>query len=230
MNGGAFEAECEPSKVKFFDRERGRTFIHPSSICFSVGKYESSWLVYTEMTEVRARQAGRHGGLACVCRASCVRMAFFTLPTYLPVHAPAVHGLIRHRDILCRSATLNLLFTFPTTEPLPSCYLLPAPPPPHTCARVCAQTSKLFVRESSMVPVYALLLFGGALRSEPERQRLFVDDWVEFTASERIGAMVRGVRAQLDALLTAKIADPLMDLSGSKAVAVAQELLSTDGF
>lgn len=81
-----------------------------------------------------------------------------------------------------------------------------------------------------MVPVYALLLFGGELRSEPERQRLLVDEWVEFVANERVGAMVRAVRGRLDALLAAKIADPLMDVSDAQAVAVAQALIAGDGY
>jgi ATP-dependent RNA helicase DHX57 len=53
---------------------------------------------------------------------------------------------------------------------------------------------------------------------------------VEFTASERIGAMVRGMRIELDKLLDAKISDPQLDVTKAKVVAAAQELLSTDGF
>ena len=61
----------------------GRVFIHPGSVNFNVGRFDSGWLVYTDMVS----------------------------------------------------------------------------------------TSKLFVRESSMVPVYALLLFGGRLRSHVHTQQ-----------------------------------------------------------
>ncbi|GFR46511.1 hypothetical protein Agub_g8095, partial [Astrephomene gubernaculifera] len=50
--GGTEEAEADAKDVKLFDRERGRVFLHPGSVCFSVGKYESGWLVYTQMTEM----------------------------------------------------------------------------------------------------------------------------------------------------------------------------------
>ncbi len=43
--GGVFEAEMEAKAIKFFDRDRGRTFIHPASVLFKVGKFESHYLV-----------------------------------------------------------------------------------------------------------------------------------------------------------------------------------------
>ena len=51
MDGGAFEVEPDPAAVKFFDRERGRTFMHPGSVCFKAGKYDSGFVVYTSMTQ-----------------------------------------------------------------------------------------------------------------------------------------------------------------------------------
>jgi ATP-dependent RNA helicase DHX57 len=71
--GGAFEVDSVARELKFFDRERGRVFLHPSSSNFARGRFESGWLVFSELV----------------------------------------------------------------------------------------QTSRVFVRESSMVPVYAVLLFGG---------------------------------------------------------------------
>jgi hypothetical protein len=52
------------------------------------------------------------------------------------------------------------------------------------------ETSKAFVRESSMVPVYAILLFGGALAVSHERGLLTVDGWAQFKAPARIGVLV----------------------------------------
>ena len=51
VDGGAFEIEPEPSAVKFFDRERGRTFMHPGSVCFKIGKFDSGFMVFTSMTQ-----------------------------------------------------------------------------------------------------------------------------------------------------------------------------------
>ncbi|KAF5825506.1 hypothetical protein DUNSADRAFT_9156, partial [Dunaliella salina] len=49
VEGGTVEAEASPAAIKFFDRTRGRAFMHPTSVNFSVGKFESSWLVYTQV-------------------------------------------------------------------------------------------------------------------------------------------------------------------------------------
>ena len=38
-------------QVKFFERGKGRVFHHPSSINFDCGRFESGWLVYTDMVE-----------------------------------------------------------------------------------------------------------------------------------------------------------------------------------
>lgn len=142
VEGGAFEVDPEPSQVKFFDRERGRAFMHPGSICFRIGKFDSGFMVFTSMT----------------------------------------------------------------------------------------QTSKLFVREASMVPVYSLLLFGGSLDIDMAHSIISVDGWAEFKAPASIGILVKGLRAELDAVLAAKIRDPGLELSNSKAAAAVMELLSTDGF
>lgn len=142
VHGGTAEAENDPKDIKLYDRERGRTFVHPASVCFTVGKYESGWVVYTQMTE----------------------------------------------------------------------------------------TSKLFVRELSMVPVYALLLFGGDISVDRDRGLLRLDGWAEFKASPQVGVMVRELRGEMDRLLGAKIAAPDMELGGSKLVEAVEGLLSTDGF
>ncbi|EFJ42064.1 hypothetical protein VOLCADRAFT_119557, partial [Volvox carteri f. nagariensis] len=142
VHGGTEEAEADPKDVKFFDRERGRVFIHPSSQLFTVGKFESGWLVATQMTE----------------------------------------------------------------------------------------TSKLFVREASMVPVYALLLFGGEINVDHGGARLWVDGWAEFKAAAQVGVMVRQLRGEMDRLLGAKINDPELRLGSDPIVAAVEQLLSTDGF
>ena len=38
-------------QVKFFERRKGRVFHHPASVNFDCGRFESGWLVYTDMVE-----------------------------------------------------------------------------------------------------------------------------------------------------------------------------------
>ena len=142
VHGGAIETEGSGAKVKIFDRERGRVFIHPSSINFTTGKFESGWLVFSDMME----------------------------------------------------------------------------------------TSKIFIRECSMVPVYAVLLFGGNITVQHEKGMLIVDDWASFKSPARIGVLVRELRVELARLLERKIEDPALEISKSKLIDAMHHLLSTDGF
>ncbi|GLD97024.1 hypothetical protein PINS_up005707 [Pythium insidiosum] len=91
------------------------------------------------------------------------------------------------------------------------------------------QTSKVFVRESSMVNPYALLLFGGALEVAHEKNLLVLDGWIRFQAVARIGVLIKAMRRQLDALLTRKIADPTLDISRSELVTAMSHLLKSEG-
>jgi len=140
--GGAVEAEGEAGKVRLFDRERGRVFLHPSSVNFSCGKFESGWLVYSDIV----------------------------------------------------------------------------------------QTSKVFCRETSMVPVYAVLLFGGDVSVHHEAGLVRVDDWATFKAPARIAVLVRELRREVAALLERKVEDPELDVGASRVVEAMHHLLSTDGF
>ena len=57
-----------------------------------------------------------------------------------------------------------------------------------------------------------------------------VDGWATFKAPARIAVLVRELRAQCAALLAHKIADPGLDVSGSRVVEAMHHLLATDGF
>jgi ATP-dependent RNA helicase DHX57 len=56
---------------------------------------------------------------------------------------------------------------------------------------------QVFVRETSMVPVYSLLLFGGQLEVVHDKGLITVDGWAQFKAPGRIGVLVRELRAQV---------------------------------
>jgi len=92
------------------------------------------------------------------------------------------------------------------------------------------QTSKVFVREASMVPVYAVLLFGGEVQVHHEQGLVRVDSWATFKAPARIAVLVRELRAEVAALLGRKVMDPGVDLAASRVVEAMHHLLSTDGF
>ena len=52
------------------------------------------------------------------------------------------------------------------------------------------ETSKVYVREASMVPVYALLLFGGRLTVHHVDGLIKLDNWATFKAPAQIATLV----------------------------------------
>ena len=53
------QVDSEAVKLRYMDRVKGRVFQHPGSINFDCGRFESGWLVYTEMVETsKARAPG----------------------------------------------------------------------------------------------------------------------------------------------------------------------------
>ncbi|KAL6770675.1 hypothetical protein ACKKBF_B32175 [Auxenochlorella protothecoides x Auxenochlorella symbiontica] len=92
------------------------------------------------------------------------------------------------------------------------------------------RTSKVFVRASSAVPAYAILLFAGELSVDHVAGTLTAGGWARFKAPARIGVLVRDLRAAVASLLAAKIADPGLSLAGSPVVEALHSLLASDGF
>jgi len=81
------------------------------------------------------------------------------------------------------------------------------------------RTSRVFVRELSMVPVYPMVLFGGGDGVKVELQRgEFVlsleNGWIKFgTKSHSVAECLKEMRSELDNLLEEKIRRPTLDLS-----------------
>ncbi|KAL7690424.1 putative RWD domain, RNA helicase HrpA, Helicase superfamily, ATP-binding protein [Plasmopara halstedii] len=91
------------------------------------------------------------------------------------------------------------------------------------------QTSKIFVRECTMVNTYALLLFGGHLEVTHEKNLLTLDGWIHFNAVARIGVLIKKIRQHLDRLLLDKIANPSIEIAQSELVTAISHLLTSEG-
>ena len=83
------------------------------------------------------------------------------------------------------------------------------------------KTSRVFVRELSMVPIYPMVLFGGGDGVKVELQRgkfglLVEDGWIKFvTASHKVAECLKEMRSELDRLLEEKIRDTSLDLNSN---------------
>ncbi|KAJ3402528.1 ATPdependent RNA helicase [Chytriomyces hyalinus] len=87
-------------------------------------------------------------------------------------------------------------------------------------------TSKVYLRDATMVSPWAVLMFGGELCVDMEGRTLAVSELVKFQAFPRIAVLVNGLRKQLDRLLALKVEQPDMDALETPLGAVLTELLS----
>eukprot|EP00057_Strongylocentrotus_purpuratus_P028270 XP_011682744.1 PREDICTED: putative ATP-dependent RNA helicase DHX57 [Strongylocentrotus purpuratus] len=98
------------------------------------------------------------------------------------------------------------------------------------------KTSKVYIRDCSMVSVYPLLLFGGCeLKIDLKAGEFIIsldNGWIQFRVkSIEVGELMRTLRKELDQLLADKINQPDMDLGtcprGSRIIAAIVQLIST---
>uniref|UniRef100_A0A8D0GNK2 RNA helicase n=1 Tax=Sphenodon punctatus TaxID=8508 RepID=A0A8D0GNK2_SPHPU len=98
------------------------------------------------------------------------------------------------------------------------------------------KTSRVFIRDCSMVSVYPLVLFGGGQVNVWLQKGEFVisldDGWIRFVAaSHQVAELVKELRCELDQLLQDKIRNPSMDLCtcprGSRIISMIVKLVTT---
>ncbi|WWC60817.1 uncharacterized protein I303_103393 [Kwoniella dejecticola CBS 10117] len=96
-----------------------------------------------------------------------------------------------------------------------------------------AETSKVFLRDATEVPLYGLLLFGGNITINHWAGGIMIgkDGFVKLRAGTRIGVLCSQLRRLLDAQLTEQIESPhSADMSGHEEVVNAMmALLQRDG-
>ncbi|XP_010006818.1 PREDICTED: putative ATP-dependent RNA helicase DHX57 [Chaetura pelagica] len=98
------------------------------------------------------------------------------------------------------------------------------------------KTSRVFIRDCSMVSVYPLVLLGGGqvhMQLQKGECVISLDDgWIQFVAaSHQVAELVKELRCELDQLLQDKIKNPSMDLCmcprGSRIIAMIVKLVTT---
>ncbi|XP_076990146.1 putative ATP-dependent RNA helicase DHX57 isoform X2 [Tamandua tetradactyla] len=98
------------------------------------------------------------------------------------------------------------------------------------------KTSRVFIRDCSMVSVYPLVLFGGGqVNVQLQRGEFIVsldDGWIRFAAvSHQVAELVKELRCELDQLLQDKIKNPSIDLCtcprGSRIISMIVKLVTT---
>ncbi|XP_028777530.1 DExH-box ATP-dependent RNA helicase DExH1 isoform X2 [Neltuma alba] len=90
------------------------------------------------------------------------------------------------------------------------------------------KTTSIYIRDSTNISDYALLLFGGNLTPSKTGEGIeMLGGYLHFSASKSVIELIRKLRGELDKLLNRKIEEPGFDISaeGKGVVAAAVELL-----
>ncbi|XP_050227826.1 DExH-box ATP-dependent RNA helicase DExH1 isoform X2 [Mercurialis annua] len=90
------------------------------------------------------------------------------------------------------------------------------------------KTTGIYIRDSTNISDYALLLFGGNLIPSKNGEGIeMLGDYLHFSASKSVIELIRKLRAELDKLLKRKIVEPSLDISleGKGVVSAVVELL-----
>ena len=97
------------------------------------------------------------------------------------------------------------------------------------------KTANIFLRDSTMVSNYTLLLLGGAMDARIDERSgdttyALLGGYVQFTVDSRTAQLVGALRARLDELLAAKLADARLDVGpgGREIVHAIDELLRSE--
>ncbi|XP_058205319.1 DExH-box ATP-dependent RNA helicase DExH1 isoform X3 [Rhododendron vialii] len=90
------------------------------------------------------------------------------------------------------------------------------------------KTTSIFIRDSTNISDYALLMFGGNLVPSKKGEGIeMLGGYLHFSASKSVLELIRKLRGELDKLLNKKIEEPGLDISveGKGVVAAVIELL-----
>eukprot|EP00938_MAST-03A_sp_MAST-3A-sp1_P000445 g445.t1 len=95
------------------------------------------------------------------------------------------------------------------------------------------QTSKIFLRSTSTLPPYALLLCGGDVKVDYSENstmaEVSIDGWIRFQTPARVAAIVKELRVLLSELLRRKIANPRLEIGSSPMIVAMSKLLMASG-
>ncbi|WOL11159.1 DExH-box ATP-dependent RNA helicase DExH7, chloroplastic isoform X3 [Canna indica] len=92
------------------------------------------------------------------------------------------------------------------------------------------ETSKVFLRDSSVISPYSLLLFGGSMVIHHQAGLIVIDGWLKLTAPAQTAVLFKELRATLDAVLKELIRKPETDtfLKNEVVKSIVQLLLEEE--
>ncbi|OAY64742.1 ATP-dependent RNA helicase Dhx29 [Ananas comosus] len=70
------------------------------------------------------------------------------------------------------------------------------------------ETTKIFLRDTSIISPYAILLFGGSMVVQHQAASVMIDGWIKLTAPAQVAVLFKELRRTLDAVLKELIKKP----------------------
>uniref|UniRef100_V9K905 ATP-dependent RNA helicase DHX29 n=1 Tax=Callorhinchus milii TaxID=7868 RepID=V9K905_CALMI len=87
---------------------------------------------------------------------------------------------------------------------------------------------KIYLRETTEISSFPILLFGGDILVQHHKRLLLVDGWIKFQAPVRTGIIFKELRALIDSVLTKKLEDPKLFLEDDQIIQTIVQLIQTE--
>ena len=87
---------------------------------------------------------------------------------------------------------------------------------PYLVYHEMVKTTKIYIRDATVVGAYALLLFGVDMDIQADKSLVLLDDWLSFKIKPRTAALLSDLRLELRKILVEKIQCPSVDIGSSK--------------
>ncbi|KAK7093940.1 hypothetical protein V1264_007619 [Littorina saxatilis] len=90
------------------------------------------------------------------------------------------------------------------------------------------KSSRVYVRDTTFVSAYPLLLFGGDIKVQHLQKLLVIDNWIKYKAVAKTGVIFKEVRTLFDLLLERKLAEPGLNLADDRLIKLIIELIRSE--
>ncbi|XP_069483380.1 ATP-dependent RNA helicase DHX29 [Ambystoma mexicanum] len=87
---------------------------------------------------------------------------------------------------------------------------------------------KVYLKETTLVSPFPMLLFGGDIEVQHRERLLSVDGWIQFQAPVRIAVIFKQLRVLIESVLRKKLENPKMSLEDDKILHIITELIKTE--
>uniref|UniRef100_A0A8C0XAV7 ATP-dependent RNA helicase DHX29 n=1 Tax=Castor canadensis TaxID=51338 RepID=A0A8C0XAV7_CASCN len=88
--------------------------------------------------------------------------------------------------------------------------------------------ARVFLRETTLITPFPVLLFGGDIEVQHRERLLSVDGWIYFQAPVKIAVIFKQLRVLIDSVLRKKLENPKMSLENDKILQIITELIKTE--